>query len=98
MKIWTVEEYILNGTDGSFGQFNGHWEFSTKEKAIQAVYNHLREINIDEEDIKNQVKEWDEECNAYGELHCIKTEFVNYDMFDCRYDIWTVELDQGIEV
>ena len=95
MKIWTVEEYIvLDEISYCVSQFYGHWVFSTKEKAIQAVYNHLRELNIDEEDIKNHIKEWDED----DELHHMRTKFDNYDMYDCRYDIRMIELDQKIEI
>lgn len=96
MKIWSVEEYILNGTNGDFGEYNGHWEFSSKEKAIQAVYDFMRrEDEISEDDIKNKVEEWGE---FNGDLYNIKTHYGDdYCMYDCLYNIWEVTLDEQIE-
>jgi hypothetical protein len=97
MKIWSVEEYILNDEhDRSHGEYNGHWEFSSKEKAIQAVYDFIRkEDDLSDDDIKNKVEEWED---FDGDLYCIETHYGDdYGLYDCRYDIWEVTLDERIE-
>ena len=88
MKIWVVTEYILK-EESSFGQENNQAFYSSKEKAIAAVYEYLRN-NFSELDIHHRVRLEEE-----GEEVSIYTECGNdYGMYDCRYDIEPTILDK----
>ena len=89
MKIWAVTEYILTEKDPAFGEEQNVGYYSSKHKAIKAVYSYLLN-DFDPEDVTNRVKK--EENDNYV---IITTECGDdYGMYDCRYEIVPVTLDE----
>ena len=89
MKIWVATEYILTEDHSVFGEEQNVGYYSSKWKAIKAIYDYLRN-DFEEEDIINHVKIEEED----GEV-CITTECGdNYGMYDCRYEIEPVTLNE----
>ena len=89
MKIWAVTEYILTEKDPVFGEEQNVGYYSSKHKAIKAVYSYLLN-DFDPEDVTNRVKK--EENDNYV---IITTECGDdYGMYDCRYEIVPVTLDE----
>lgn len=88
MKIWVVTEYVLT-EESNFGQENNQGFYSSKEKAIAAVYEYLRN-DFNEQDIHHRIrlKEEGEEVFIYTECG------IDYLMWDCRYEIEPVILNK----
>lgn len=89
MKIWVVTEYILTEDNPNFGEEQNVGYYSSKQKAIKAIYSYLLN-DFELEDVINRVKIEEEDDEVY-----ITTECGNeYGMFDCRYEIEPVALDK----
>ena len=88
-KIWMVSEYLIQEDgDVELDPNNEGW-YTSKEKAIAAVYSYLRN-DFKEEDIINRVR-----TISVDDYVSIITECgEDYGMFDCRYDIEPIELDK----
>ena len=88
-KIWVVNETILGE--------NGHREnneegfYSSKKKAVKAVYDYLRH-DFSEKDIKKHVKQENYEKGVYIITKCGE----KYGMFDCEYYILPCKLDSDL--
>lgn len=90
MEIWMATEYILTETDPVIGDENNSGFYSSKENAIQAVYSYLLN-DFEPADIISRVEKKD---NGYDYI-TITTKFGDdYGMYDCRYDIERIEIDQ----
>lgn len=88
MKIWMATEYVLNGTS-VFGETQNECFYSSKENAIQAVYSYLLN-DFEPDDVINRVEKEDR-----GDYVTITTKCGDdYGMYDCRYDIEPVILDE----
>lgn len=88
MKIWIVTEYVLNEI-GPIGEEQNEGFYSSKENAIQAVYSYLLN-DFEPYDVINRVEKEDR-----GDYVTITTKCGDdYGMYDCRYDIEYVEIDQ----
>jgi hypothetical protein len=88
MKIWVVTEYILNETR-PLGEVQNEGFYSSKENAIHAVYSYLLN-DFDPDDVINRVEKEED-----GDYITITTKCGDdYGMYDCRYDIECVEIDQ----
>lgn len=89
MKIWVVTAYILNEKYPVIGEEDNEGFYSSKENAIQAVYSYLLN-DFEPDEIAKYVEQEDDGyyitiTTKCGDLH---------GMYDCRYDIECVELDQ----
>jgi hypothetical protein len=88
MKIWIVTEYVLNETS-PIGEEQNEGFYSTKENAIQAVYSYLLN-DFEPYDVINRVEKEED-----GDYVTITTKCGDdYGMYDCRYDIESVTLDE----
>lgn len=88
MKIWMVTEYILTEND-PIGKEDNMGFYSSKENAIQAVYSYLLN-DFEPYDVINRVEKEDR-----GDYVTITTKCGDdYGMYDCRYDIEPVILDE----
>lgn len=94
MKLWTAEEYILDGTNGNLGKMNGYAIFSSKENAIDAVYELLRREEIEEKDIQEKIEQWTD----FDILNLLTKYGEEYGLYDCRYEIYQIDLDAPIEL
>ena len=89
MKIWIVTEYILKEDNSSIGEEWNQGFYSSKEKAIRAVYSYLMN-DFEPEDVINRVEKEED-----GDYVTITTKCGDdYDMYDCRYDIEPSILDE----
>lgn len=88
MKIWIVTEYVLNGTS-SLGEVQNEGVYSSKENAIQAVYSYLLN-DFEPYDVINRVEKEEDEDYITITTKCGD----DYGMYDCRYDIGPVTLDE----
>ena len=89
MKIWVVTEYILTKEHPAFGEEQNVGYYSSKRKAIKAVYSYLLN-DFELEDVINHVKIEEEDGEVYITTECGD----NYGMYDCRYDIEPITLDE----
>ena len=89
MKIWVVTEYILTERNPEFGEEDKESFYSSKEKAIQAVYSYLLN-DFDSEDVVNRVEKEEDDDYVTITTKCGD----DYGMYDCRYDIEPVTLDE----
>lgn len=89
MKIWVVTEYILTKARPIVGEEQNVGYYSSKRKAIKAIYAYLRN-DFDEEDIINHVKIEEDDAEVYITTKCGD----DYGMYDCRYEIEPVTLNE----
>lgn len=89
MKIWIVTEYIFTEARPTFGEEQNVGYYSSKQKAIKAVYAYLHN-DFDEEDIINRVEKEED-----GDYITITTKCGDdYGMYDCHYDIEPIILNK----
>ena len=89
MKIWVVTEYILTERNPAIGEEQCEGFYSSKEKAIRAVYSYLLN-DFDSEDVINHVEKEEDDDYVTITTKCGD----DYGMYDCRYDIEPVTLDE----
>lgn len=89
MKIWVVTEYILTEDNPNFGEEQNVGYYSSKQKAIKAIYSYLLN-DFELEDVINRVKIEEEDGEVYITTECGD----EYGMFDCRYEIESVTLNE----
>jgi hypothetical protein len=89
MKIWIVTEYILTERNPEFGEQQNEGFYSSKENAIQAVYSYLLDA-FEPDDVTNRVEKEEDDDYVTITTKCGD----DYDMYDCRYDIEPVILDE----
>jgi len=88
MKIWIVTEYVLNGVS-PIGETQNEGFYSSKENAIQAVYSYLLD-DFEPDDVTNRVEKEEDGDDVTITTKCGD----DYGMYDCRYDIESVVLDE----
>ena len=89
MKIWVVTEYILTKVRPAFGEEQNVGYYSSKHKAIKAVYSYLLN-DFELKDVIKHVKMEKEDGEVYITTECGD----KYGMYDCRYEIEPVTLDE----
>lgn len=89
MKIWMVTEYILTERHPEIGEEQNEGFYSSKENAIQAVYSYLLDA-FDQDDVANRVEKGEDEDYVTITTKCGD----DYEMYDCRYDIEPITLDE----
>ena len=89
MKIWIVTQYVLTEHSPEFGEQQNEGFYSSKENAIQAVYSYLLD-DFEPDDVTNRVEKEEDDDYVTITTKCGD----DYDMYDCRYDIEPVILDE----
>lgn len=89
MEIWVVTEYVLNESHPGYGEEQNEGFYSSKENAIQAIYTYLLE-DFEPYDVISRVEKEDYEDHVIITTNCGE----DYGMYDCRYEIECVEIDQ----
>jgi hypothetical protein len=88
-ELWVVTEYILTEDKPNLGEVHNEGFYSSKEKAITAVYAYLRN-DFEEQDIIDHVSMEVVEDDYISILtHCGE----EYGMYDCRYEIEPINID-----
>ena len=89
MKIWVVTEYVLTEDHPVIGEVQNEGFYLSKESAIQAVYSYLLN-DFEPYDVINRTEKEED-----GDYVTITTKCGDdYGMYDCRYDIEPVTLDE----
>lgn len=91
--IWVVTETILNEY-GAPAAVNNIKHYSTREKAINAVYLYLAN-DFEDDDLEDNVKKiLEDEKNPSGNLTIATYCGDKYGMYDCEYYIEEYTLDE----
>jgi hypothetical protein len=91
MKIWVVTEYVLTEDHPAFGEEQNIGYYSSKQKAIKAIYSYLLN-DFELKDVINHVKIEEEDDEVYITTECGE----DYGMYDCRYEIISTTLNRKL--